>query len=53
MTPGAIAEDVGAITGTSNYRTDFKIMTKDSNNVVTGAGWDFKGAFIKSQFNIF
>ena len=44
---GVVAEDV-SITGISPFRTDFTVMTKDSNNVVTSAGWQFTHAFIKS-----
>ena len=45
---GAIAEDVGALSGQSAIRTDFSVMTIDSNNVITSQGWKFEKAFIKS-----
>lgn len=44
---GAMAEDVGAITGTSNIRCDFQVRCVDSNNVTTTEGWKFKAAWIK------
>jgi len=44
---GAMAEDVGAVTGTSNIRIDFTVKTVDSNNVTTSDGWKFVSAWIK------
>jgi len=44
---GAMAEDVGAVTGTSNIRCDFQVRCVDSNNVTTTEGWKFIGAWIK------
>lgn len=44
---GAIAEDVGAVTGTSNIRTDIQVRTVDSNGVTTSEGFKFEKAWIK------
>jgi len=44
---GAMAEDVGAITRTSNIRCDFQVRCVDSNNITTTEGWKFFGAWIK------
>jgi len=45
---GAIAEDFNPISGTSSLRTNFSVMTIDSNGVVTSQGWKFTQAWIKS-----
>ena len=42
---GAMAEDVGAITGESGIRTDITVIPTDSNNIPTGVGWKFHKAF--------
>jgi len=42
---GAMAEDVGAIGGDSDIRTDITVIPIDSNGVVTGRGWKFHGAY--------
>lgn len=42
---GAMAEDVGAISGNSRFRTDCVVNTLDSNDVVTYLGWKFVGAW--------
>jgi hypothetical protein len=49
---GAMAEDVGAITKTSNIRCDFQVRVVDSNNVTTTEGWKFFGAWIKSMASV-
>ena len=38
---GAMAEDVGAISGSSTFRTDIIVKAIDSNDVVTYEGWKF------------
>jgi hypothetical protein len=43
---GAMAEDVGALTGTSSFRTNVIVHTIDSNDVVTYTGWKFEKAWI-------
>jgi len=43
---GAMAEDVGALTGTSSFRTDAIVHTIDSNDVVTYTGWKFVASWI-------
>lgn len=45
---GAMAEDVGAISGESDIRTDVTVMTFDSNNVITSPGWTMQKAWLKS-----
>lgn len=45
---GAMAEDVGAISGESDIRTDVSVLTEDSNGVPTGPGWKFHKAWISS-----
>lgn len=45
---GAMAEDVGALSGNSAIRTDFSVMTIDSNGVITSQGWQFTKAWLKS-----
>ncbi len=44
---GAMAEDVGALSGTSDNRTDIIVKTIDSNDVVTSTGWTFYKAWPK------
>lgn len=44
---GAMAEDVGAVTGTSNIRTDIRVRIIDSNGIVTNEGYKFEKAWIK------
>jgi len=44
---GAMAEDVGAVSGTSNIRTDIQVRTVDSNGVTTNEGFKFEKAYIK------
>lgn len=38
---GAMAEDVGAISGESGIRTDISVIPTDSNDVPTSDGWKF------------
>jgi hypothetical protein len=45
---GAMAEDVGAISGSSNIRTNVTVVTKDSNDVLTSPGWTFEQCWLKS-----
>jgi hypothetical protein len=45
---GALAEDVGAVTGTSNIRTDIMVHTIDTQGVVTSEGFKFERAWLKS-----
>jgi hypothetical protein len=45
---GALAEDVGVVTGVSNIRTIIMVKTVDTQNVTTNAGFTFEGAWIKS-----
>lgn len=42
---GAMAEDVGAIGGDTDIRTDLTVTPIDSNGVITGRGWKFHKAF--------
>lgn len=49
---GAMAEDVGAISGKSNIRTDFQVRVVDSNNVTTTEGWKFVGAWLKGMAGV-
>lgn len=49
---GAMAEDVGAITGTSNIRADIIVKTIDSNGIVTNNGFKFERAWIKDMSSI-
>lgn len=49
---GAGAEDVNPLTGQSELRTDFTVTPVDSNGIVTGPGWSFKGAYLKSLGSI-
>ena len=44
---GAMAEDVGAVSGTSNIRTDIQVRTVDTNGVTTSEGFKFEKAYIK------
>lgn len=46
---GAMAEDVGAVTGSSNIRTDVLVKTIDSNGIVTNEGFKFERAWIKEM----
>jgi hypothetical protein len=48
---GALAEDVGAITGTSNIRTDIMVHTIDTQGVTTNEGFKFERAWIKELGN--
>jgi len=45
---GTMAEDVGAISGESNIRTDVTVLTLDSNGVITSPGWTFQKCWLKS-----
>jgi hypothetical protein len=45
---GALAEDVGAVTGTSNIRTDIMVKTIDTQGITTSEGFKFERAWIKS-----
>lgn len=45
---GAMAEDVGALSGESSFRTDFSVMTLDSNGIITSQGWHFTKAWLQS-----
>lgn len=36
---GAMAEDVGAVSGTANFRTDITVIPTDSNDLPTAPGW--------------
>ena len=45
---GALAEDVGPVTGTSNIRTDILVKTIDTQGVVTNEGFKFERAWLKS-----
>jgi hypothetical protein len=45
---GALAEDVGSVTGTSNIRTDIIVKTIDTQGVTTNEGFKFERAWIKS-----
>jgi hypothetical protein len=45
---GALAEDVGAVTGTSNIRTDIMVRTIDTQGVTTNDGFKFERAWLKS-----
>ena len=44
---GAMAEDVGAVTGVSNIRTDIQIRVVDSNGITTNEGWKFEKSYLK------
>jgi hypothetical protein len=44
---GALAEDVGAVTGTSNIRTDMMVHTIDTQGIVTSEGFKFERAWLK------
>lgn len=43
---GALAEDVGAATGTSNIRTDVMVHTIDTQGVTTSEGFKFERAWL-------
>jgi len=45
---GTMAEDVGAITGESDIRTDVSVLTSDSNGVPTSPGWTMQQAWLKN-----
>ena len=45
---GALAEDVGAVTGTSNIRTDILVKTIDTQGIVTNEGFKFERCWLKS-----
>jgi hypothetical protein len=45
---GALAEDVGAVTGTSNIRTDIMVKTIDTQGITTNEGFKFERAWLKS-----
>jgi hypothetical protein len=49
---GALAEDVGAVTGTSNIRTSIFVKTVDTQGVTTNEGFKFEGAWLKSLGSI-
>jgi hypothetical protein len=49
---GALAEDVGAVTGTSNIRTDVMVKTIDTQGVTTNEGFKFERAWLKSLASI-
>lgn len=49
---GAMAEDVGAVTGTSNIRTDIQVRIVDSNNITTSEGWKFEKCYLKGLSGI-
>jgi hypothetical protein len=49
---GALAEDVGAVTGTSNIRTDIIVKTIDTQGVTTNEGFKFERAWLKSLGSI-
>lgn len=44
---GRVMEDVGALSGTSAFRTDFTVLTLDSNGIPTSTGWKFTHAWIQ------
>jgi hypothetical protein len=44
---GALAEDVGAVTGTSNIRVDIIVKTIDTQGVTTNEGFKFERAWLK------
>jgi hypothetical protein len=44
---GALAEDVGAVSGTSNIRTDIMVKTIDTQGITTSEGFKFERAWIK------
>jgi hypothetical protein len=45
---GVLAEDVGAVTGESNIRTDVMVKTIDTQGVPTNEGFNFERAWIKA-----
>ena len=49
---GALAEDVGAVTGTSNIRTDIMVHTIDTQGITTSEGFKFERAWLKSLASI-
>ena len=46
---GALAEDVGAVTGTSNIRTDIMVKTIDTQGITTNEGFKFERAWLKTM----
>jgi hypothetical protein len=44
---GALAEDVGAVTGTSNIRVDIIVKTVDTQGVTTNEGFKFERSWLK------
>jgi hypothetical protein len=49
---GALAEDVGAVSGTSNIRVDIIVKTIDTQGVTTNEGFKFERAWLKSLGSI-
>ena len=49
---GALAEDVGAVTGTSNIRTDIMVKTIDTQGITTNEGFKFERAWLKEMAGI-
>jgi hypothetical protein len=45
---GALAEDVGAVTKTSNIRTDIMVHTIDTRGVTTNEGFKFERSWLRS-----
>lgn len=46
---GALAEDVGAVTKTSNIRTDIFVKTIDTQGITTTEGFKFERAWLKGM----
>jgi hypothetical protein len=46
---GALAEDVGAVTGTSNIRTDIMVKSIDTQGITTSEGFKFERAWLKEM----
>jgi hypothetical protein len=44
---GALAEDVGAVTGTSNIRVDIFVKTVDTQGITTNEGFKFERSWLK------
>jgi hypothetical protein len=49
---GALAEDVGAVTGTSNIRTDILVKSIDTQGITTTEGFKFERAWLKEMTGI-
>ena len=49
---GALAEDVGAVTGTSNIRTDIMVHTIDTQGITTSEGFKFERAWLQNMGSI-